>query len=127
MVPQNLRYTKEHEWLRLEADGTVTLGITDHAQDALGDVVYVDLPDVGAQFSGNEAIGAVESVKAASDVFVPVDAEVLEINELLKDEPALVNEDCYGKGWFVRLKLSNVDDLNALLDAAAYEAFLADA
>ncbi len=127
MVPQNLRYTREHEWLRLEADGTVTLGITDHAQDALGDVVYVDLPDVGASFSANDALGAVESVKAASDVFVPVDAEVLEVNELLKDEPAIVNEDCYGKGWFVRLKLARVEDLNALFDAAAYEAFLADA
>lgn len=127
MIPQNLRYTKEHEWLRLEADGSVTLGITDHAQDALGDVVYVDLPEVGAHFDADDAIGAVESVKAASDVFVPVEAEVVEINEDLAGDPALVNQDCYGKGWFVRLKLAHAEDLDRLFDAAAYEAFLANA
>ena len=120
-IPAELRYLPSHEWLRLEDDGeTVTVGITHHAQDLLGDVVFVELPEVGATVSAGEEAGVVESVKAASDVFFPVGGVVIEVNEDLEDSPELVNSDPYDDGWFFKLKMSDPDELNSLLDAEAY-------
>jgi glycine cleavage system H protein len=123
--PSDLLYTKHDEWVRVEGDEVVT-GITDYAQDQLSDVVYVELPEVGDTFDKGEPYGVVESVKAASDVFVPVAGEIIAINEELEDSPEIVNEDPYGKGWFVRIKVADKSALNDLLDAAAYEAQLED-
>lgn len=118
--PQNLYYSKDHEWLRVEGDqGTV--GITWFAQDELGDVVYVELPEVGRQLQAGEAFGVVESVKTVSDVYAPVDGEVVAINERLNDEPELINQDPYGDGWMLVLKLSNPAQLQDLMDAAGYK------
>ena len=105
MIPENLRYTKEHEWVRLEGD-LATVGITDHAQEALGDIVYVELPEVGRVVKAGEAFAVVESVKAASDVYAPVAGEIIAVNERLQDEPQLVNTDPYGEGWFARIRTS---------------------
>ncbi|PTU75047.1 glycine cleavage system protein GcvH [Pseudomonas mangrovi] len=124
-IPADLRYAASHEWARLEADGSVTVGISDHAQEALGDVVFVELPDVGKQLAAGQEAGVVESVKAASDIYAPVSGEVIAVNEALADAPELVNEDPYGN-WFFKLKPSNPDELTALLDAAGYMA-VADA
>jgi glycine cleavage system H protein len=124
-IPADLRYAASHEWARLEADGSVTVGISDHAQEALGDVVYVELPSVGKVLSAGQEAGVVESVKAASDIYAPVDGEVIAINEALGDSPELVNSDPYGS-WFFKLKPSNPAQLEALLDAAGYQA-VADA
>lgn len=123
-VPANLRYTKEHEWIRLEADGTATIGITDHAQAALGDVTFVDLPKVGKGFAAGEVFGTVESVKAASDLYCPVSAEIVEANTGLNDSPDLVNREPYGGAWMIRVKLKNPAEVAQLLDAAAYSATL---
>ena len=123
-IPQDLRYTSTHEWARLGDDGVVTIGITDHAQDALGEVVYVELPDSGVDVSGGEAFGDVESVKAASEVNSPLDGEVAEVNERLEDEPDLVNSDPYGEGWFIRIRPTNTDAFESLMDADAYTTFL---
>ncbi len=123
-IPQDLRFTESHEWARLEDDGTLTVGITDHAQDALGEVVYVELPGEGEDVHGGAEFGVVESVKAASDVYAPVDGEVVGINERLEDEPELVNDDCYGDGWFIRVQPASEDAFEELMDAEAYEAFL---
>lgn len=123
-TPDNLRYAASHEWARQEADGSITVGITDHAQNALGDVVFVELPEVGAHFTAGQPIGVVESVKAASDIYAPVAGEVVAINEALADSPETINNDPYGEAWFFRLKPSNSADLNQLLDAAAYQASL---
>lgn len=120
-TPAELRYAASHEWARLEQDGTVTVGITDHAQEALGDVVYVELPEVGKQLAAGEQAGVVESVKAASDIYAPVAGEVLAINEALADAPESVNDDPYG-AWFFKLKPAAVAELEQLLDAAAYQA-----
>ncbi|MNN38542.1 Glycine cleavage system H protein [compost metagenome] len=120
-TPAELRYAASHEWARLEQDGTVTVGITDHAQEALGDVVYVELPEVGKQLAAGEQAGVVESVKAASDIYAPVAGEVLAINEALADAPESVNGDPYG-AWFFKLKPAAVAELEQLLDAAAYQA-----
>jgi glycine cleavage system H protein len=119
----DLLYTKHDEWVRLEGD-EVVVGITDYAQDQLSDVVYVELPEVGDTFDKGEPFGVVESVKAASDIFMPVTGEITAINEELEDSPEIVNEDPYGKGWFVRIKLSDKSDLDALMDAKAYQAQL---
>lgn len=124
-IPADLRYAASHEWARLEADGSLTVGISDHAQEALGDVVYVELPSVGAVLSAGQEAGVVESVKAASDIYAPVEGEVIAINEALADSPELVNSDPYGS-WFFKLKPSNPAQLESLLDAAGYQA-VADA
>ena len=123
MFPANLKYTKDHEWLKPAGDGTALVGITSYAQDALGDVVFVDLPEVGASFSHNEEFGTVESVKTVSELNMPSAAEVLEVNSSLAEHPEVVNEDPYGKGWMLKIKLSG--GLNAdLLDATAYQALV---
>lgn len=122
MIPQNLRYTEEHEWICLEAgsNDTALVGITHHAQDSLGDVVYVDLPGVGASFDKMATFGSVESVKAVSDLFMPLACTVLEVNTALADEPELLNTDPYGKGWLIKVKLNNPAELDGLLNADAY-------
>lgn len=124
-TPDNLRYTKEHEWARLEEDGTVTVGITRHAQDALGDVVYVELPEVGDMLTAEGPFGVVESVKAVSDLYAPCDGEVVEVNSALEDEPDRINRSPYGEGWIVRIDPSDSSQLDGLMDAKAYEAFVA--
>jgi len=117
----DLRYTKDHEWVRIEGD-TVTVGITPYAQEQLGDVVYVELPEVGRKVEQGKEMAVVESVKAASEVYAPVSGEVLEVNTVLSDAPATVNEDAQGKGWFVKLKVTDSKQLDGLLDEAAYKA-----
>ncbi|HAR76649.1 MAG TPA: glycine cleavage system protein GcvH, partial [Psychrobacter sp.] len=106
-IPAELKYIASHEWLRLEDDGTITVGITDHAQDLLGDVVFVELPDVGDLIAVDDEISVVESVKAASDVYAPISGEVVAINEALEDDPEIINSDPYGEGWFFRMKPDN--------------------
>jgi glycine cleavage system H protein len=118
--PQNLKYAKSHEWARLEDDGTVTVGISDHAQDALGDVVFVELPEMEVELEGGGEAGVVESVKAASDIYSPIGGTVIAINSELEDAPELVNESPYDSGWFYKLKPANAGDLEALLSAADY-------
>jgi glycine cleavage system H protein len=117
-----IKYTEDHEWLNIEGD-TATVGITHHAQDALGDVVFVDLPAVGASFAQKDVAGVVESVKAAADVYMPVSGEILEVNEALRADPALANTDPLGAGWFFKVKLSDASQVAALLDETAYNAF----
>jgi glycine cleavage system H protein len=118
-----LYYSKDHEWLRVEGDAG-TVGITDHAQNALGDVVYVELPKVGETFGAHDVFGSVESVKAVSEIFFPVAGEVTEVNESLADEPERVNSDPYGDGWMVRVRLTNPGDVDSLLSPAEYEDFI---
>ena len=113
---------QDHEWIKVEG-GIGTIGITNHAQEQLGDVVYVDLPEVGSSVEKDETMGAVESVKAASDIYSPVSGEVTEVNEALNDEPALVNSSAEADGWMAKVKLSDAGELDSLMDAAAYEAF----
>ena len=120
-VPSELRVASSHEWARLEEDGTVTVGITDHAQEALGDVVFVELPDVGDTLSAGAEAGVVESVKAASDIYAPVGGEVIAINEKLEDEPETVNSDPYNDGWFFKLQPTDTAELEALLSAQDYQ------
>jgi len=120
----SIKYTPDHEWLEVHGDGTATVGITVHAQDALGDVVFVDLPEVGKTYAEKEVAGVVESVKAAADVYMPVDGEVTEVNEALRDDPALANTDPLKAGWFFKVKLSNPAQLDALMDETAYDALL---
>lgn len=117
-----LKYLSSHEWARVEEDGTVTVGITDHAQDSLGDVVYVETPEVGSSVSAGEEAGVVESVKAASDIFSPISGEVIAINEALEDAPETVNESPYDDGWFFKVKPSDLSELDAALDADGYQA-----
>lgn len=120
-IPSDLRYAASHEWARLEEDGSVTVGISDHAQQALGDVVFVELPEVGRQLNAGQDAGVVESVKAASDLYAPVSGEVIAINAALTESPEQVNSDPYGS-WFFRLKPNDPAELEQLLDAAAYQA-----
>ncbi|MEY2769981.1 MAG: Glycine cleavage system protein [Pseudomonadota bacterium] len=120
----SLKYTEDHEWIALEGDVAV-VGITHHAQDALGDVVFVDLPEVGKSFAQKEVAGVVESVKAAADVYMPVSGEVIEVNEELRNDPALANTDPLGKGWFFKVRLSQPSEVDALLDETAYQQFSA--
>lgn len=120
-IPADLRFAESHEWARLEADGTVTVGISDHAQEALGDVVFVELAEVGKVFAAGEAAGVVESVKAASDIYSPVSGEVIAVNEGLSDAPELLNSDPHGAAWIFKLKPNNVAELEKLLDAAGYK------
>ncbi|MFH7043925.1 glycine cleavage system protein GcvH [Paucibacter sp. JuS9] len=117
----SIKYTPDHEWVKIEADGIVTVGITVHAQDALGDVVFVDLPEVGKAFAEKEVAGVVESVKAAADVYMPVDGEITEVNEGLRDDPSLANSDPLNAGWFFKVKLSNPPQLDGLMDGTAYD------
>lgn len=124
-VPADLKYTKSHEWVRTESDGTVTVGITHHAQDQLGDMVYVEVPEAGRAVGAGDACAVVESVKAASDVYSPLSGEVVEGNAALADAPETVNKDPYGDGWILKLRPSNPAELNALLDADAYGEFAA--
>ncbi|AIS19043.1 glycine cleavage system protein GcvH [Pseudomonas rhizosphaerae] len=124
-IPAELRFAESHEWARLEADGTVTVGISDHAQEALGDVVFIELPEVGKVFAAADQAGVVESVKAASDIYSPVGGEVVAINEALADAPESVNGDPYG-AWFFKLKPSASDELDKLLDAAGYKAAIGE-
>jgi len=126
IFPKELKYTKEHEWAKVE-DGTVRVGITDFAQKELGDIVYVELPEVGRRVKRGEAFITVESVKAASDVYAPVSGKVLEVNRELEQHPEHVNEDPYGKGWMARLELSDPSELEALLSAEAYEQLVGEA
>lgn len=121
-IPEDLHYSKDHEWVRVE--GKIALvGITDYAQDSLGDVVYVEVPKVGDEFAANESFGSVESVKAVSEVFSPVAGEIVAVNEALEDEPEKVNQDPYGAGWMIRVAMSNPGEVDSLLTAAEYEDF----
>ena len=120
-IPGNLRYTTSHEWVRVEADGSLTIGVTDHAQEALGDVVFLELPDAGRAVAAGEAIAVIESVKAASDIYAPVAGEIIGSNQEAVDAPGAVNADAYAT-WLFKLKPANAADVDALLDAAGYEA-----
>ncbi len=119
-VPADLKYTDEHEWIKAEADGTVSVGITDHAQATLGDIVFLELPEVGKEIKAGDAVGVVESVKAASDIYAPVTGEIVAVNEAIVDAPDEVNSDAYA-GWLFKVKLADPASLDSLLDAAAYE------
>ena len=121
--PSELYYAKTHEWVRREEDGTVTVGITEHAQDALGDVVYVETPEVGDSIAAGDQAGVVESVKAASDIYAPVTGEVIAINEALEDVPETVNSDAFNEGWFFKLQPEDMGELDALMSAEEYEQF----
>lgn len=123
--PAELKYTKEHEWIRDNGDGTATIGITDFAQSELGDIVYVELNDIGETYGKDDVFGTVEAVKTVSELFMPVAGEVVEINNALGDEPELVNDDPYGKGWMIKIKPNNSNDLNDLLSASEYEEIVA--
>jgi len=125
-IPANLRYAASHEWILDNGDGTVTIGISDHAQEALGDVVFVDLPEIGTQLAKGDEFGVIESVKAASDLYAPVDGEIVEVNEALEDAPETVNESPYEDGWIMKVRLDDKSVLDELLDADAYQA-VADA
>ena len=118
-TPGDLKYTASHEWVRKEADGTLTIGITDHAQDALGDLVFIELPDKGRELQAGEACAVVESVKAASDIYAPVSGTVVDINPVVTDKPESINEDAYGN-WLFRLQPATAGEIDALMDAAAY-------
>ena len=120
----SIKYTEYHEWIKVEGDIAI-VGITEHAQDALGDVVFVELPEVGKTLAQKDVAGVVESVKAAADVYMPVSGEVVEVNQALADEPSLANSDPMGAGWFFKVKLAKADEVAALLDEAAYKAFAA--
>jgi glycine cleavage system H protein len=123
MHPENLRYTKEHEWVRVEGN-TGTVGITDHAQNELGDIVYVDLPKVGTQVEQGRTLGSVESVKAVSDIYSPVSGEVIEVNGLLADKPETLNTSPHEEGWLLKIRLSSPGEVGALMSAADYEAYI---
>ena len=125
-VPQELKYTKSHEWVLAGDDGQVTIGITDHAQELLGDMVFIELPEIDKELDAGEECSVVESVKAASDVYAPVAGMVVAVNEKLADAPELINEDPYGEGWMFRLQVSDVAELDDLMDAEAYEAIEAE-
>jgi glycine cleavage system H protein len=125
-VPKNLLYTKDHEWLRPEDDGSVTVGITDHAQKALGELVFVELPEKGDSFGAGDACAVVESVKAASDIYCPVAGQVTSVNQTLVDQPELVNQSAYSEGWVFSLVPDDVTELDAMMKAADYQQFIAD-
>ncbi|WP_455202070.1 glycine cleavage system protein GcvH [Kaarinaea lacus] len=120
-IPDDLHYTKTHEWVKQDADGTVTVGISDHAQNLLGDMVFIELPDVGAEYNTGDDCAVVESVKAASDVYCPVSGEITETNEALVDAPEMVNQDPYGDGWLFKLKPNDAGEVEDLLNAEAYK------
>lgn len=119
--PENLRYTEEHEWVRLEEDGTAYVGVTDYAQSELGDVVYVDITELDEDLDKNDVFGTVEAVKTVSDLYMPVAGKVIAMNEALEDDPEKVNQDPYGEGWMIKIQVANPADVEELLDAAAYQ------
>ncbi len=121
-IPSDLKYTASHEWVRDNGDGTISVGITDHAQEALGDLVHLELPDVGAEYGAEDGCAVAESVKAASDIYAPVSGIVIEINEAVQDSPELVNSDPYGDGWLFMLRVEDEAELDGLLSAEAYKA-----
>ena len=123
-IPGDLKFLKSHEWARVEDDGLVRVGISDHAQGQLGDLVYVELPEIGAAVKAGTGTAVVESVKAASDIYSPVSGEIVEVNELLNDEPEKINEDPYGDGWLVKVRLSDTTEVEELLDRETYEGSL---
>ncbi len=123
--PTDRRYTREHEWVIDNGDGSVVIGITDHAQELLTDIVFVELPEIGKQVKQLEAVAVVESVKSVSDVYSPVTGEVIEANQKLEQNPELINQDPYGKGWIAKLRMEQPEELQALLDATGYEVFIA--
>lgn len=123
-VPADLLYTKDHEWLKIHDDGTATVGITDYAQESLGDITFVEFPDIGESYASGDTFGVVESVKAASDLFMPLDAEVIEVNESVDASPELLNQDPYEGGWLLKVKLQDPSQLEALLKAEAYQAII---
>ena len=119
-IPGDLKFKTSHEWVRVEQDGTVTVGISDHAQDLLGDIVFVELPDIGTQMNAEDEVAIVESVKAASDVYSPISGEIIEVNELLLDNPETINESPYSDGWFYKIQPDNLDEINELLSPEEY-------
>ncbi|MEQ3693685.1 MAG: glycine cleavage system protein GcvH [Thalassolituus sp.] len=121
-IPAELKYVASHEWIRVEADGTVTVGITDFAQEQLGDVVFIELPEVGTEVTADQDIAVVESVKAASDIYAPLTGKIIAINDAVVDAPEAVNEDPYGEAWFFKMELSDAAQLDSLMDADAYAA-----
>ena len=125
-VPTELKYTKSHEWIRQEADGSVTIGITDHAQELLGDLVFIELPEAGSEISAEDAVCVVESVKAASDVYMPISGEIMEVNEVLNDAPETINDSPFDDGWLFKVKPSAPVELEELMDADAYQAEIAE-
>jgi len=120
----NEKYTEDHEWLRVDEDGSVTIGITEYAQEQLGDIVYIELPNAGTSFDANSEMAVVESVKAAGDVKVPISGEVLEVNSRLIDEPELVNSDPLGEGWFIKISVKNMGELDQLMDTSKYNEYI---
>ena len=124
-VPQELSYSKEHEWIRVEG-GDCTVGVTDYAQDQLGDVVFVELPEVGEKFAINDAVASVESVKAVSDIYLPLSGEIVTVNESILDSPELINEDPYGEGWIMKLRMDDSSELEGLLSPSDYEKYVAE-
>lgn len=125
-IPSDLKYTKDHEWVRAQPNGEATIGITDYAQNSLGDITFVEVPEVGDSLAAGSAFGVVESVKAASDLFMPVSGEVIAVNEQLADAPEKVNRDPYGDGWIVKVRLSAPEELKSLLDADSYASIAGD-
>ena len=125
-VPTELRYTSSHEWVRLEEDGSVTVGISDHAQEALGDLVFVETPEEGTEYAAEDPCCVIESVKAASDMYMPINGEIIETNPALADEPEIINSSPYDDGWIFKVKPSDEDDIGQLMDAATYEAEIED-
>jgi glycine cleavage system H protein len=125
-IPTDLRYASTHEWVRPEGDGVFTVGISEHAQDLLGEMVFVELPDLGAEIATGDDVAVAESVKAASDVYAPITGEVVEVNEDLEDSPELVNSDPYGDGWLFKIKAEDPEEVEALLDAEGYEGSIED-
>ena len=123
-IPEHLFYTKDHEWINIHDDGTATIGITDFAQGELGDIVFVELNEIGDLCEKEETFGTIEAVKTVSDLYVPLDGEIIEINEALEDEPELVNDDPYGQGWMIKITISNPDQQTELLDSEAYQALI---
>ena len=123
MIPEENRYTKDHEWISIDGD-VATIGITDYATEELGEIVYVELPDIGDTFSESDEFGTVESVKTVSSLYAPVSGEVVDVNESLNDSPEVINEDAYKRGWIIKIKVENTAEMDALLDAAAYQALL---
>lgn len=126
-IPDNLRYTKEHEWVEFDADKSIaTIGISEYAQDKLGDIVHVDLPSEGDTYNAHDVFGSVESVKAVSDIYTPVTGKVVEINETVLDGPEMVNEDPYAEGWLIKIQIKDAAELESLMDANGYQAYLDD-
>ena len=123
-IPEELKFLASHEWARVEADGTAFIGISDHAQEALGDLVFVESPEVGTEVSAGDEFGVVESVKAASDILAPIDGEIVEVNEALVDEPGKVNEDPLGDAWFFKMKAADASQMDDMMDEAAYKDFI---